>query len=179
MKKAIFIAVLGVAAIAATSSYGQGYVGFNTYICNGGVGVVTTFPNGTSPVDGTFFGELYYALGTVTNPSNFTAIPSTITAFDNNGDGYVQDLNPAVIPGYTSGAVSFMVYAYNSGYAGFSAPFTESTIANSVSSPLTNFGDNGPGLVAFSVSPVPEPTTLALAGLGGLASLVAFRRKQA
>jgi hypothetical protein len=25
---------------------------------------------------------------------------------------------------------------------------------------------------------VPEPTTLALAGLGGLASLMAFRRKQ-
>jgi hypothetical protein len=29
------------------------------------------------------------------------------------------------------------------------------------------------------VAPVPEPTTLALAGLGGLASLVALRRKQA
>ena len=33
------------------------------------------------------------------------------------------------------------------------------------------------GLTGFTVSSVPEPTTIALAGLG-LAALIAFRRKQ-
>jgi hypothetical protein len=182
MKKSIFIAVLGLAAVAATSSYGQGYIAFSSYVANQAVGVITTFPDGVTPVPGSFTAELYYAIGTVTNPANFTAIPSTITPYDSNGDGYFSAQNPAVIPGYSSGSVSFEVFAtgvYNGvAYTGFTAPFTESTIANSLSSPLTSFGDNGPGMPALVVSPVPEPTTLALAGLGGLASLVAFRRKQ-
>jgi len=182
MKKTIFIAVLGMAACAATS-YGQGYISFNSYSADQSAGAITTFGNGPlngSPVPGTFTAELYYALGAVS--SGFTALPSTITAYDASGDGYFQG-GTATIPGYSSGAVSFEIFAtgtYNSVvYSGFSAPFTESTIASSLSSPLTSFGDNGPGMPNFSVlAPVPEPTTLALAGLGGLASLVAIRRKK-
>ncbi len=45
------------------------------------------------------------------------------------------------------------------------------------STSVAGFMANGPLSTALAV--VPEPTTLALAGLGGLASLVAFRRKQA
>jgi hypothetical protein len=40
-------------------------------------------------------------------------------------------------------------------------------------------GDNGTPMPNFAVDlAIPEPNTLALAGLGGLVSLAAFRRKQ-
>ena len=52
----------------------------------------------------------------------------------------------------------------------FGAPVFGSTVAN------VNGNAGFEGLV---LAPVPEPATLALAGLGGLASLVALRRKQA
>lgn len=86
------------------------------------------------------------------------------------------------IPTYTSGTIAFIVEAYNgSSYAssvgaglwrGQSAPDVLGSIATGTTPPgfLT-------GLQAFTVSSVPEPTTIALAGLG-LAALMAFRRKQ-
>ena len=43
---------------------------------------------------------------------------------------------------------------------------------------VTDLGASVTHLDAIAFSVVPEPTTLALVGLGGLASLVAFRRKQ-
>jgi len=186
MKKSILIAILGVTASAATS-FGQGYIAFTSYLANGGAGALTTFQDSGLPVTGAYTAELYYALGTVTdpvggNPSSpisglFTAVPGSITAYDANGDGYFQG-GTAIMPTYTSGPISFEIWATGPLGSGRSGAFTESIIASSASSPVTNFGDNGPGMPSFVVS-VPEPTTLALAGLGGLASLVAFRRKQA
>jgi len=194
MKKTVIIAVLGLAASVA-SSYAQGFIAFNSYVANAGAGATTSFSFGSSGfVPGSFTAELFFALGTVsdpvtqssatsvlTPPTGFTAIPSSIVNFDASGDGYFQG-GTVTIPGYTSGAVSFQVVATGvvNGvtWYGRSGSFTESTIANSASAPLTSFGDNGTGLPSFVVAPVPEPTTLALAGLGGLASLVALRRKQ-
>jgi PEP-CTERM motif len=185
MKKAIFIAVLGVAASVA-SSYGQGFVAMNSYSANAFAGFITTQSDGTTPVPATFTAELYYAIGTVTDPvngapispisSNFTALPLSITAYDATGDGYFQGAT-VTIPGYSSGPISFEILASGPGEVGRSGAWTESTISASATS-TSIFGDNG---VApnFVVAPVPEPTTLALAGLGGLASLVAFRRKKA
>jgi hypothetical protein len=185
MKKSVLIAILGVAACAATS-YGQGYVVMNSYSANGLTGALTTMPDGVTPVAGTFTAELFYALGTVSDPGNggpisglFTAIPSSLVNYDLNNDGYFQLSSTVTVPTYASGAVSFEIWASGPGFQGRSGSFTESTIASSASASPNFFGDNGPGMPNFSVSPVPEPTTLALAGLGGLASLVAFRRKQA
>jgi hypothetical protein len=181
MKKSILIAVLGVAACAATS-YGQGYVVMNSYLANAGNGAITTL--GATPVNGTWTAELYFALGTVVDPGGsspggaFTAIPSSLTPYDANGDGYFQNINTIVVPGYSSGAISFEIVAIGQGNTFSSSSFTESLISSSSSAPPSFFGDNGPGMPNLVV-PVPEPTTLALAGLGGLASLVAFRRKQA
>jgi hypothetical protein len=203
MKKSIFIAVLGVAAVTATSSYGQGSIVFSSYVANGGVGAPTTyFSGGTGSVGEPFTAELYYFLGTVSDPVNtslassiysdvtgLALLPTSAAAYDNSGAatgaaglGYFD--GPTVtIPGYTSGAVTFEYVAFNgstydtSTIRGRSGSWTESSIAGS-GLPAGNMGDNGitpDGLVAI----VPEPTTLALAGLGGLASLVALRRKQA
>jgi len=179
MKKSILIAVLGVAACAATS-YGQGYVVMNSYSANNGAGAITT--SGGVPVNGTWTAELYFALGTVTDsaglglPSSaFTAIPSSLVNYDANGDGYFQLSSTVIVPGYSSGAISFEIVTDGTIY--HSGSFTETTLQNSAASSPNLFGDNGPGMPNL-VIPVPEPTTLALAGLGGLASLVALRRKQ-
>jgi len=190
MKKSIFIAVIGVAASVA-SSYGQGFIAFNSYVANSGAGAIANGVDGTTPLDTTYTADLYFALGTVTDPVGgdwkspvsgaFTDL--NVTGVTYSG-GFFQGPT-VIIPSYVSGAISFEVVAFNgssyanSGIRGRSGAFTESTIANSASAPLTAFGDNGTGMPNFQVAPVPEPTTLALAGLGGLASLVAFRRKQA
>jgi len=65
----------------------------------------------------------------------------------------------------------------NAAFRGHSAAFSMSTVtASSSTQALVN---DAVGFGPFTVTAVPEPTTLALAGLGGLASLVALRRKQA
>lgn len=156
MKKSIFIAVLGMAASVA-SSYGQGYIAFNSYSANSSVGALATMPDGTTPLGGSFTADLYYALGTVLDPVNGNPA-SPVTGLIDLGvvgvtysGGYFQ--GPTVtIPGYVSGPISFEVVAFNgSSYlnsllAGRSGAFTESTIANSLAAPLTLFGDNGPGM---------------------------------
>ena len=88
------------------------------------------------------------------------------------------------LPTYTSGSVYFEVIAYNgSSYAnatirGHSASFTAS-LATGTS--LAGFMDNAQPFSVFNaaVAPVPEPSTLALAGLGGFGMLMAMRRKKA
>jgi len=199
MKKSIFIAVLGVAAVAA-SSYGQGYIVFSTYTSNGGAGNIAETLVGSTPLGSSYTASLYYALGTVADPVSQTAasITSPVSGaftlytgansspvFDNSGEatgtpglGFV-DGGLLTIPGYTSGAISFELVATGPSERGRSGAWTESTIVSSASLPPGYFGDNGTAPAFFVASPVPEPTTLALASLGGLASLVALRRKQA
>jgi hypothetical protein len=194
MKKSIFIAVLGVAAVAATSSYGQGYVDFSSYLANGGVGATTSQFVGGALIGTPYVATLYYALGTVADPVNqssansitspvgagFTLLGGLSADYANSGQstpGYF-DGGVAIIPGYISGPISFEIVATGPNELGRSGAWTESGIANSSGVPVSFFGDNGV-MPNFVVAPVPEPTTLALAGLGGLASLVAFRRKQA
>lgn len=85
----------------------------------------------------------------------------------------------ATIPGYVSGPIQFQVSAFNgadyatSSVRGLSAVLNLSGIATGTS-PV---GDLGPDLVAFTVSTVPEPSTLALLGLGTGALLFLRRRK--
>ena len=64
-------------------------------------------------------------------------------------------------------------YAGTTGWRGHSAPFQMVTSVATAFPALT--GDAGEA--GFQVLPVPEPTTLALSGLGGLALLL-MRRKQ-
>jgi hypothetical protein len=183
MKKSILIAVLGMAACAATS-YGQGYVVMNSYSANQALGAITTY-NG-APVSGSWTAELYFALGTVSDSAGFgapggafTALPASITPYGGAvADGYFQNTTPIIVPGYAAGPVSFEVLANGGSILYRSGAFTESALQTSAASTPTVFGDNGPGMPNITITSVPEPTTLALAGLGGLVSLVAMRRKQ-
>jgi len=183
------------AAVAATSSYGQGSTFFSSYTANQGVGATTSIFGGGGLVGIPWTAQLYYSLGTVSDPVNEsdpTSITSPITgltplagalaAYDNSGAatgapgmGFF-DGGVVLIPGYTSGPVTFEIWASGGATgSGRSGSWTESAISGP-GLPAGNFGDNGtmPNFVVV----VPEPTTLALAGLGALASFVAKGRKR-
>src|SRR5476651_2240168 len=99
MKKSIFIAVLGVTATVATS-YGQGYLYFSSYVANSGnITGTQNFSSANALIGVPFQAELLYSLTAVSDPVNntlqasitsdpaagFTAIPSSLAAFDNTG----------------------------------------------------------------------------------------------
>ena len=192
MKKAIVLAALGVAAVG--SSYGQGYINFNSY-----AQTVTPYPVATvfgtaTPLDSSFTAQLYYSLGTVLDPvdtGSAASIMSTVTGLslfagsDTPFAGGFFTGATLTIGSYVSGPITFEVVAFNgvdyasSSIRGRSGAFTMSSIDTSGVGSV--FGDNGgvmPVMFAASAAPVPEPSTLALAGLGGLAML-ALRRKKA
>jgi hypothetical protein len=198
MKKSVIIAALGLAA-GAVSSFGQGTIIFNSYLANASVGIQTLFNSslGGGPVGAGFTADLLYSLTPITDASSGhgALTPGWITS----GSGAPSDFNVAVgfgtspkTLGYFQGTENFVLNPYTAGStvyfeviayqtaAGSYANATQRGHSASFSATLAT-GINSPNEVAFApftVDPVPEPTTLALAGLGGLASLMALRRRQ-
>jgi hypothetical protein len=200
MKKSIIIAALGL-AVEAVSSFGQGAIQFETYLGGSDSGGVPTFFAGTlgsGPVGAGYSADLLWSLTPITDAAGFGALTPGWN-FSGSGSPSVNNVATPFLTGpgsagyfnsgfyfvlnpYTSGTpVYFEVIAYQTGltYAtsqnrGHSASFN-TTLGANISLPSDSI-DNY--LSPFTVNAVPEPTTLALAGLGGLASLVAFRRKQ-
>jgi len=191
MKKTVILAVLGMAAGVA-SSYGQGSIAFNTYTANNSTSYIAL--QGGNPVPNTYTAVLLYSLSAISDPAG-TGPLNPGWSFGPTGSEAVTGIpgtfagNNLVIPTYTSGPVYFQIAVYSgasyatSQYAGHTASFSQSmatglaTAWTADGSPAT--GGSGYLPPTFTVAAVPEPTTLALAGLGGLASLVALRRKQA
>ena len=196
MKKSVVIAILGL-AVGAVSSFGQGSIQFNSYIANSLDGILTSFSGslGSGPVGAGYSADLLYSTtpiadvagnGSLSPGWSFSgagapSVFNVATPFGTSGAslGYFQSGNVFALTPYTAGTtVYFEVLAYQTAagsYAGslnrgHSAPFS-ATLATGLNLPDTaNF-------TPFTVSEVPEPATLALAGLGGL-SLLLFRRKQ-
>ncbi|MDE3065967.1 MAG: PEP-CTERM sorting domain-containing protein [Verrucomicrobiota bacterium] len=207
MKKVITASVLGMGASLAMviPSYGQGTVFFGNYAPGSGVNAPVTFAvagtaNGNAVTAGEavgseFMAGLLYSLDGGTTwktdtAANSGAYPAPFYSTDGNaggGAGYFGIGSTVTLPSWTSGSVEFIVQAW----------FGGATYAASQSNPAGWFGASAPvtvpgtsigsgttppgyltGLSGFTVSPVPEPTSLALAGLGGL-SLLAFRRRKA
>ena len=195
--------VLGLTT-CAVSAYGTGYVFFSSYNANQGAGAVTTL-NQSLYYGGTRIGipyqaDLYYSLGTVSDPvnlgsnSSITSLPTGLadlgvfSAYANSGItapnnvlGYFDDATTVTIPDYVSGPITFEVVAFNgSTYAdstirGRSGSFTMNDIANAFIFAPPFLGDNGAPMPDFIVQAIPEPTTLALVALSGLAALTILR----
>jgi hypothetical protein len=201
MKKTIVMAVLGLAASAATT-FGQGLATFDSYASS----IATSFgsdqgANAGNALSSGFTASLVYSLSAVVqgasavgdttlaagllqayqmpdaaNSANGPLAASYYGAGYFTGSGNSADLRLA---SYSGSALVYMeVIAYNgttyanSTIRGHSAIFSESLAT----------GINSPSDVAFTpfsvVTAVPEPTTMALGGLG-LAALLVARRKKA
>jgi len=180
------------------SSYGQGEVSFANYAFEAGgqLSAPVTFAAGSpGGIGGEYVGSeftatLLYEYGTMTS---YSVAPNSASAFfgadggtpASTGSGTFANLNqPVLIPGYTGGQISFEVLATGTvaghAYTGTSAPDVLPSIVTVAEG--TAFGDmfnNGaPGtyLQSWTVA-TPEPSTIALAGLG-VASLLALRRRK-
>jgi hypothetical protein len=189
MKRVLIASILGLAASVA-SSYGQASYLFDTYLgtpttAPAGTGVVTwTTDNSLAPVgeagaavlDGEGFkGDLLWQVGALTGDVG-VAIPVV--------GGYITDAvnnsgNPVTFdPSYVSGTpIIFTIEAWQG--ASFATGTAKGTLT------WTDPGEVlGTGFHTFSLSSpitvalaVPEPTTLALAGLGA-AGMLLFRKRQ-
>lgn len=217
MKRQILASILGIAAaMALNSAHAQGTVSLDNYDGYGAKIVYGTgVPGGTTgngvvnntPAGVTWTIGLYYALGNVTgsvssDPTG-TADPSTLggglaflsgnpgdtTTFNESSDPgtFITSAN-AIIPGYSSGVVTFEVVSYSganydaSTYRGHSSAFTLTPATGTATAPYissgtaVSLGSLG-GMQQFSASPVPEPSILALSGIGA-AALMLIRRKK-
>jgi len=201
MKRSIFIAVLGIGS--AVAAYGQGTVNFSNYYNSS---QTTGVFYGNGPAEGEGVGPeisaiLLVGASTDTAISQLTAVTYSDVAGDSSpiafGNGNSNVTGPGSVPSsggagwFGGGAIP--VGAYGGTFA-FAIEATGTYLGNVYTgySPIAVGGNQASSQVgapdlpatllngSFDVfTSVPEPTTLALAGLGGLASLIAFRRKQA
>jgi len=199
MKKSVILAVLGL-SVGALSSFAQGSIGFSSYFADGGSGTTKiTFGSNTLGFSGNvgagFDVDVYYSLtpfsDTAGNGSLNAALlsstsgsPSVNSMVTVPSNGLLSPASNFVLNPYANQTVYFEMVGWqisggsyaNAIMRGHSAEFS-TTLATGNNAPAAS-----PLYSSWAISQVaavPEPTTLALAGLGGLASLVALRRKQA
>jgi hypothetical protein len=196
MKKTVIIAALGLTA--ALSSFGQGSMAFNSYTAGpNSTGVKIYNVGGLIALSTGWTADLVWSMSPISDTSgngnllagwNSTSVSPSFkdvsTSFQSGSlAGYFQSVNNFALSTYTAGTpVYFEILAYqtsagsyaNSLIRGHSSPFTVAGLTTGATAV-----PNMPLFQSFSVAAVPEPATLALAGLGGLASLVMLRRKKA
>lgn len=173
MKK-LLVAIAAMLVAAAT--YGQGAVSFNTHVL-GSVEAPVTLATDNATGAGTIPG-LTAALFTVSGDT-FTMVPGSTTTFRTGAAAkYVQPID-VIFAGNTGQPVDLVMRVWSgadfdsakqTGTFGESAVFTVTPLAP------PNAPANLTTLNAFTVTTVPEPTTIAL-GVLGLGALLIRRRK--
>jgi len=179
-------------------TYGAGVAGHTAgaNVDNANVEVALFYALGNLTSDTT--SQFLTAAGSAVGTTFIDTTLNTLATYGGTGPGgYYDDGTTITLAGWTtSSTATFMIEAWDStGGATFSTPGTlegtsalwTETVDATYPASLSGYGIvpssvgspepmlNGPLGVVMTV---PEPTTLALAGLGSLASLVAFRRKQ-
>lgn len=200
MKKSLLLGIVGLAA-GAVSSFGQGQIFLDNYnssahpLITYGTGAGGTFGEGL--VGSQWTVGLYYVVGTVAGDATAgnglvsgqlglgTGTGSTVGFL---GAGYAGQF--ASVPTFvastatTATTITVEIIAYNgTSYAdstirGHSTAFQMSANVPPIGTVLP-VGDFMSTFAVSQVSVVPEPSTLALAGLGGFGMLMALRRKKA
>jgi hypothetical protein len=182
MKRTVALTILGVAAVTATSAFGQGAFQFSNYASPY---VPIVYDAGVPGVGGNLVGagegvviEVWAAAGALGDDTGLTLLDTAnITGFA----GYTDQNQLFTIPAGDFVAGTWTVQLRASGLAGGQAVDTLSSRGplvllqpadQTVSPPEIPQLTRTDGFTVF----VPEPTTFALAGLGA-AALVIFRRR--
>ena len=187
MKKQVLASILGAAGLLGLSatSYGQAQIFFDNYVASPYFNVQYV---GTGAAAGANVSvQLGYAVG-AGQTSGFTLLPDVV-AINPNLSQANGGAGPAV-GGWFQGPIETLTgvaagSAVTLELLGFTTSGPSWTGSLIWTEPAATLGGNGLPASDFTgmtssliLNPVPEPTTLAIAGLGGLASLLAFRRKQ-
>jgi len=185
MKKLIAFVVVGLTAV---TTYGQGTFNFSNF--SGPVDAPVRQGTTGNPLVGsaTYMAAVAWAQGVVSDPTALALLPSATTPFlGASFPGYF--FGPAVSPGATvNGTVTLQVRYWNSttgtdfataqsvagGEWAQSGLFQVSLASSSTGLPADLVGLTPMTMV---INPVPEPATIALAGLGA-AALLLFRRRK-
>jgi hypothetical protein len=202
MKKSIVLAILGIAAAAGTTAYGQGTVVFKNYFAStsptinfNATGVTPASKEGLA-LGSSLSAELLWFNGLTANPAALSVVAGSLTPFGSGptADGDIAGFaglfigSVVTLPGYVSGLATFQVDVFGTeganSYAGSSALFTMTPATGASPPPGFNQVQVGVGSIQYNpgsysvIDSVPEPTTMALGGLG-LAAMMFIRRKKA
>jgi len=185
MKKLIFVAAL---LAASLSAYAQGTVAFNNRV----VGIVDQpifDVGGTIRLSGTAFFAQLYAGPAGAAESALVAIGAPTTFRTGAGAGYINAVSEVTVPGVAVGATAaIQMRAWDATFGTYGAAEAgNGKIGKSNVFAVSGLGGQGPsgppatapnitGLQSFSLTQVPEPSTIALGALG-VAALLLRRRK--
>jgi len=190
MKKQLLTAIL--AAGVAAGAFAQGTVIFENSLGSGNINVGN---NSTFANPGTYQVALLWAAGSTANIplSGLTQIALYAPSGSGNGPGFFYDPATVTTPAGTAGGSQavFEVAGWQGNFASYAAAVAANAQIGYGSEFVNNTGNPGgsPATPATPISgsggawngnlliPVPEPTTLALGGLGA-AALLLFRRRK-
>jgi hypothetical protein len=189
MKK--ILSAMLISVVASVAAYAQGTVNFVNLSSNPALNAPVFHNNGTTRLDGV--GYMAELLGGTSAGS--LSLQGVATPFLSGGGAGYFNGSTRVINGVAEGAIAFLqVRAWNTAFGATYALASAAGQAgqadaygfSNIFSVTTGAPNGGPpptvpatmvGLTTFTLNPIPEPSTFALAGLGA-AALLLFRRRK-